>query len=42
MNFYSIKKVIYSSEEGYIVSEKIINMNKTHISSGWKAYLKFT
>lgn len=41
MNYYNIKKVIYSSEEGNVISEKIINMDKTHISSGWNAFLKF-
>lgn len=35
---YKIKKVIYSTDEGIIKSEKPKNMEKSHCSSGWNAY----
>lgn len=41
MNFYNIKKISYSTEHGNIVTEKLINMEHSHVSSGWNAYKKF-
>jgi hypothetical protein len=37
---YKIKRIVYSTEEGSIVSEKPENMEKTHVSSGWKSFDK--
>ena len=36
---YNIKKIIYSTEHGEIVTEKPMCMKQTHVSSGWNAYL---
>ena len=33
---------MYSTEEGNILSEKPQNMEKTHVSSGWKSFHKLT
>lgn len=38
MTFYKIKNIIYSDETGNIQSECPIDMNKSHISSGWIAF----
>jgi len=35
---YRIKKICYSTDNGDIVSEKPINMEKIHVSSGWKSF----
>jgi pyrimidine deaminase RibD-like protein len=37
---YKIKKIIYSTEDGNIISEKPKDMEKNHISSGWKSFNK--
>jgi deoxycytidylate deaminase len=37
---YKIKKITYSTEDGIIVSEKPQDMEKNHISSGWKSFSK--
>ncbi len=37
---YNIKKIIYSTDLGTVISEKPNNMEYLHISSGWKYYLK--
>ena len=36
---YRIKKILYSTEDGSVIAEKPINMEKHHISSGWKVIL---
>jgi hypothetical protein len=35
---YRIKKIMYSTDTGEMISEKPINMEKLHVSSGWNAY----
>ena len=35
---YRIKKIMYSTDNGNVVSEKPENMEKLHTSSGWNAY----
>jgi len=35
---YKIKKVLYSTEDGRIIAENPKDMEKTHVSSGWKSY----
>lgn len=35
---YKIKKILYSNENGDIITEKPENMEKIHISSGWNAF----
>ena len=35
---YRIKKILYSTDNGIIVTEKPENMEKLHISSGWNAF----
>jgi hypothetical protein len=35
---YKIKKVMYSTDSGEIVSEKPSEMEFLHISSGWKSF----
>jgi tRNA(Arg) A34 adenosine deaminase TadA len=42
LKFYNIKKVVYSSEDGILITEKIKTMDSTHVSSGWNAYYRFT
>jgi len=37
---YKIKKVMYSTDSGEIVSEKPSEMDLLHISSGWKNFNK--
>ena len=39
---YKIKKIMYSTDDGIIITEKPENMKKSHTSSGWNAYKKFT
>jgi deoxycytidylate deaminase len=36
---YRIKKILYSTDDGSVIAEKPINMEKYHISSGWKVIL---
>jgi deoxycytidylate deaminase len=36
---YRIKKIMYSTDDGIIISEKPENMEQLHISSGWNAFL---
>lgn len=38
MKKYRIKKIIYSTENGELISEKPENMDQLHISSGWNAF----
>ena len=38
MKFYRIKKVMYSTDDGTIMSEKPELMEQLHISSGWSAF----
>ena len=38
MKFYRIKKVMYSTDDGTIKSEKPEAMEQSHISSGWSAF----
>ena len=35
---YKIKKIMYSVDDGSVISEKPENMEKTHQSSGWLAF----
>ncbi len=35
---YRIKRVIYSTDNGTVVSEKPENMKYLHVSSGWAAF----
>ena len=35
---YRIKKILYSTDNGIIVTEKPENMERLHVSSGWGAY----
>ena len=35
---YRIKKIMYSTDDGTILSEKPENMEHTHVSSGWSAF----
>ena len=37
---YRIKKILYSTDEGDVKSEKPTDMEKIHISSGWNMYNK--
>jgi tRNA(Arg) A34 adenosine deaminase TadA len=41
LKFYNIKKVVYSSEDGLLITEKIKTMDSMHVSSGWNAYYRF-
>ena len=36
---YHIKKIMYSTDEGIIVTEKPEDMELLHISSGWNAFI---
>jgi deoxycytidylate deaminase len=38
MKFYRIKKIMYSTDDGTIKSEKPETMEQLHISSGWSAF----
>ena len=38
MKYYRIKKIMYSSDDGTIISEKPQSMEQNHISSGWSAF----
>jgi hypothetical protein len=38
---YRIKKIMYSTDNGSILSEKPEEMELIHISSGWNAFKKF-
>ena len=38
MKFYRIKKIMYSTDDGTIKTEKPENMEQVHISSGWSAF----
>jgi deoxycytidylate deaminase len=38
MKYYRIKKVMYSTDDGTIKSEKPQSMEQLHISSGWSAF----
>jgi len=35
---YRIKKIFYSTDNGDVVSEKPIDMEKLHVSSGWNVF----
>jgi hypothetical protein len=35
---HGIKKIMYSTDDGNIISEKPQSMEKNHISSGWNAF----
>jgi hypothetical protein len=35
---YKIKRIMYSVDDGSVISEKPENMEKKHISSGWLAF----
>jgi cytidine deaminase len=35
---YRIKKIMYSTDSGIVVSEKPENMERLHVSSGWNAF----
>ena len=39
MKFYRIKKVVYSDDNGNIVTEKPESMEQCHVSSGWNAFI---
>ena len=39
MTKYRIKKILYSNDDGIIISEKPESMEHCHISSGWNAFL---
>ena len=39
---YRIKKILYSNDDGSIISEKPESMEHIHISSGWNAFKKVT
>jgi deoxycytidylate deaminase len=38
MKYYRIKKIMYSTDDGTIKSEKPQSMEQSHISSGWSAF----
>jgi len=38
MKKYNIKRVIYSTDDDTIISEKPVFMEKLHTSSGWNAF----
>jgi deoxycytidylate deaminase len=38
MKFYRIKKIMYSTDDGTIKSERPEDMEHLHISSGWSAF----
>jgi hypothetical protein len=38
MKFYRIKKIMYSTDEGTIKTEKPECMEQLHISSGWAMF----
>jgi hypothetical protein len=38
MKFYRIKKIMYSTDDGIIESERPVDMEPMHISSGWSAF----
>ncbi len=38
MKFYRIKKIMYSTDDGIIKTEKPVDMEPMHISSGWSAF----
>jgi hypothetical protein len=38
MEFYKIKKIHYSTDDGSLISEKPENMERVHVSSGWSAF----
>ena len=38
MKFYRIKKIMYSTDDGTIKSERPQDMEHLHISSGWSAF----
>jgi hypothetical protein len=39
MEKYRIKKIIYSTDDGTVTTDKPENMERTHTSSGWNAFL---
>ena len=39
---YRIKKIMYSTDDGIVLTEKPEDMEHVHVSSGWNAYNKFT
>ena len=41
MLFYNIKKVIYSDDSGNLITEKVMNMEMNHVSSGWNYFNNF-
>ena len=38
MTKYKIKKIMYSVDDGCVISEKPENMERNHTSSGWLAF----
>jgi hypothetical protein len=36
---FRIKKIMYSTDDGSVIAEKPIDMEKCHTSSGWNAFL---
>ena len=39
MKFYRIKKIVYSDDNGDIITEKPESMEQCHVSSGWNAFI---
>ena len=38
MEKYRIKKIVYSTDDNTVLTEKPENMERLHVSSGWGAY----